>query len=156
MAQSKAVDRPRGQTLTVEQVEDVLLHGGELDVVSPDDVQDDMVRQILASGSLDDAFGGFKATPASDLEGVRVIIDGVAWMRSAFDAGPKIYALLRGRIADSGMPVTISMGGRSLMASFVWAQRNEAMPLTGTFVRERSNTNTERAFWTFRLAEREV
>lgn len=156
MARGQAVDRPRGQELTVEQVEDVLLHGGELDVVSPDDVQDDMVRQILAADSLDTAFEGFKATPAADLEGVRVTIEGVAWMRSAFDDGPKIYALLRGHISETGLPVTISMGGRSLMASFVWAQRNEAMPLEGTFVRERSNSNAERSFWTFRLAERRV
>jgi hypothetical protein len=44
------------------------------------------------------------------------------------------------------------MGGRSLMASFLWAQRNRAMPIRGEFERQRSNSNTERSFWVFKLA----
>jgi len=49
--------------ITVEQVEDVLLHGNDLDVVSPDAIQDDMVRRILAAESLEQAFGTFESTP---------------------------------------------------------------------------------------------
>lgn len=140
------------EIVTIEQVEDVLLHGGELAVVESEDAQLDMVQRILAAESIEQAFEGFSSTPASALEGELVEVRGVAWMRSAFDEGPKVYALLDAAVVSSGEQVTISMGGRSLMASFLWAQRQKAMPLRGVFRRERSNSNTERSFWTFKLA----
>lgn len=144
------------QELTLAQVEDVLLHGGDLAVVEADQVQDDMVQRVISAASLEEAFQGFKATPAAELEGIAVTINGIAFMRSAFDEGPKVYALLDAVITESDLPVTISMGGRTLMASFTWALRHDAMPVTGAFVRERSNTNTERQFWTFKLQAKKV
>lgn len=138
--------------ITLDQVQDTLLNGTEMDVVSADAVQDDMVRRILGAETVADAFGNFKATPASELEGVAVSVRGIAWMRSSFKDGPKVYALLDAAIAASGEAVTISMGGRSLMASFLWAQRNRAMPINGTFRLERSNSDPEKSFWTFLLA----
>lgn len=140
------------ELVSMEEVEDVLLHGGELDVVSSDAVQADMVQRILAAESVEDAFDGFKATPCSQLEGILVHVRGIAWMRSAFKEGPAVYALLDAEVAETAEHVTVSMGGRSLMASFIWAQRHKAMPLTGTFVKEQSNSNPERAFWLFKLA----
>jgi len=139
--------------ITVEQVEDVLLHGNDLDVVSPDAIQDDMVRRILAAESLEQAFGTFESTPAADLEGQRIIVHGIAWMRSSFADGPKVYALIDAEVASSKERVTVSMGGRTLMASFLWAMRHHAMPFAGTFRKEQSNSNPERAFWTFAIAE---
>lgn len=138
--------------VTIEQVEDALLHGGDLEIVSSEDVQADMVRRILQAGTLEDAFNNFSSVSASDLEGVPVRINGIAWMRSAFNEGPKVYALLDCVNLETGEAITVSMGGRSLMASFVWAQRNRAMPFEGEFVKERSRTNTERAYWLFKLA----
>lgn len=140
------------ELVTTEQVEDVLLHGGDLAVVSADSIQDDMVQRVIGAKSLEEAFADFKAVPVAELEGIALEVRGIAWMRSAFEEGPKVYALLDCAHADTGEAVTVSMGGRTLMASFVWAQRNEAMPFKGTFRKERSNTNTERSFWTFKLA----
>lgn len=138
--------------ITLEQVEDVLLHGGEVEVVSSDEVQADMVRRILEAGTVEDAFNNFQSVSASDIEGVEVEVRGIAWMRSAFNEGPKVYALLDCVNIETGEAITVSMGGRSLMASFLWAQRNRAMPFRGEFVKERSRTNTERAYWLFKLA----
>lgn len=149
---STEVAERAGQELTLEQVEDMLLHGGEVAVVSADAVQDDMVRRILQSDSVEGAFANFKATPASELAGQLVEVGGIAWMRSSFDEGPKVYALLNTVVVETGEALVVSMGGRSLMASFVWAQRNRAMPIRGTFMKERSNSNTERSFWVFKLA----
>ena len=139
------------ELITLEQVEDVLLHGGDIDVVSPDAVQDDMVRRILASETLEEAFAGFETVPAAQLEGQLIAINGIAWMRSAFEEGPKVYALLNVTIDSDRSTVTVSMGGRSLMASLLWAQRNEAMPIVGTFRKERSKSNPENSYWLFIL-----
>lgn len=140
------------ELVTLAQVEETLLHGGEIDIVSPDAVQEEMVRRILESESVTDAFADFKATPMADLEGLALSVRGIAWMRSAFKEGPKVYALLDCVVKETGEEVTASMGGRTTMASFCWAQRNEAMPIDGTFVKERSNSDPEKAFWTFKLA----
>lgn len=138
--------------ISLDEVQDTLINGTDLDVVSPDAVQDDMVRRILGAETVEDAFGNFKSINAKDLEGIKVGVYGVAWMRSAFKEGPKVYALLDATIVDTEEKVTVSMGGRSLMASFLWAQRNRAMPIVGTFRAERSNSDPEKSFWTFLLA----
>lgn len=153
MATKSTEVAPRNaEDLTLEQVEDVLLHGGDLAVVSADAVQDDMVRRILEAETAEQAFSNFKSTPATDLEGQLVEVRGIAWMRSSFNEGPKVYALLDTVVVETGEVLVVSMGGRSLMASFVWAQRNRAMPIRGEFVKQRSNSNTERSYWVFKLA----
>lgn len=145
------VATPGTDVITIEQVEDILLHGGDMPAISSEELQDDMVRRIIGAADLREAFAGFVATPADDIEGMMVDVIGVAWVRSAFDEGPAVYALLKVVGAEDRLERTVSMGGRSLMASFVWAQRNEAMPIRGTFRKEQSRSNANRAFWTFVL-----
>ena len=144
--------------VTLEQVEEVLLHGGELAVVDSDDVQTDMVAQILAADTIQDAFAEFKSVNAQTLRGVPLSVDGIAWRRSAFDQGPKVWALLKCTLlADApgagkqGDEIKVSMGGRTTMASFVWAQRHAAMPVYGSFHMEQSTENPERKFYVFKL-----
>lgn len=144
------------ELITLPQVEDALLHGGALDVISPEAVQDDMVQRINDSLTLEEAFQSFQATPASEMDGIAVIVHGIAWMRSAFKEGPQVYALLNAEVAESHDPVTISMGGRTLMMSFVWAMRNDAMPIAGTFRKRQSRSDPEKSFWTFDLAPTRV
>lgn len=138
--------------LTTEQVAETLLHGNDLDIVSSDDVQDDMVSRILTADTLAGAFASFESVSASDLEGVALEVTGVAWMRSAFKDGPKVYALLRCTLDESGDEVVVSMGGRTTMAAFLWAQQHEAMPIKGAFRMLRSKSDPEKTYWTFNLA----
>ena len=152
MAKTATQSTELAERISVEQVEHVLLHGGELAVASTDAVQDDMVRRILSAESLQDAFANFKSVPAAELDGQAVEVHGVAWMRSAFNEGPQVYALLKCRVKATGEDVVVSMGGRTLMASFLYAQRQEAMPFAGAFRKLRSNANSERSYWTFVLA----
>lgn len=138
--------------ITPEQVAETLLHGNDVDIVSTEDVQDDMVSRILTGDTLEAAFASFESVSAKDLEGMSLQVTGVAWMRSAFTQGPKVYALLRCKLDESGDEVVVSMGGRTLMASFLWAQQHEAMPIRGAFRLLRSKTDPERSYWTFNLA----
>lgn len=136
---------------TLEQVEQALLSGVDMDIVAPEQLQDDMVKRILEAADMETAFQSFTATPAKDIEGIKITIHGIAWLQSSFDDGPPVYALLNVTVDETGEALTVSMGGRSLMASFLWAQRNKAMPFSGTFRKEQSRTNSSRAFWTFLL-----
>lgn len=147
MASSTEVD-----CITDEQAAEVLLHGSDLDIVSTEAIQDDMVSRILSAESVEAAFAQFESVPARDIEGVLVEVSGVAWMRSAFKEGPQVYALLRCRLVEAKRDVVVSMGGRTTMASFLWAQQHEKMPLRGSFVSSRSNSDPEKTYWTFKLA----
>ena len=134
-----------------EQVAEVLLHGGTVDIIDPEAVQADMVKRILESDSLQHVFAGFESVPARDIEGELVDVTGIAWMRSGFKDGPGVYALLRCTMVESGLPVVVSMGGRTVMASFLWAQQHEAMPFRGSFVSSRSMADPEKSYWQFKL-----
>jgi hypothetical protein len=150
---------PGTELITLAQVEDVLLHGGAVETVSDEEVQTDMVRRILSAETLEEAFQQFTTVPLDDIVQSPVEVRGVAWLKSAFDEGPKVYALLKiglldgsSRAGKKGEEVTVSMGGRTTMAAFVWAQRNARMPFRGSFHREQSRSNAARTFIVFKLA----
>lgn len=145
--------------ITLEQVEHTLLHGGDVAVVSDEEVQTDMVRRILASATMEEAFAQFTTVPLDTIVRAPVRVDGVAWRQSAFDEGPKVYAMLKITLlkdhagaGKKGDELVVSMGGRTTMAAFVWAQRNAKMPFAGSFHREQSRTNNARSFIVFKLA----
>lgn len=144
------------ELVTLEQVEDVLLHGGNMPVVESDQIQDDIVQQILASKSLEEAFGEFSATSAKDIEGVLVDVRGLAWVKSTFEEGPGVYALCDCKLVESGLEVRVSMGGKTTMARFIYAMRNNAMPIRGVFQYEETSNGSGRRFLTFKLAPKTV
>jgi hypothetical protein len=150
---------PGTEVISLAQVEDVLLHGGDIEVVSDDDIQRNMVAEILGAGSLEQAFAQFTTVPLDDILQSPIEVQGVAWRRSTFEDGPKVYAMLRillldgsSRAGKKGETVTVSMGGKTTMAAFVWAQRHAAMPFKGSFHREQSRSNANRSFIVFKLA----
>lgn len=145
--------------ITLEQVEHALLHGGDIATVSDEEIQTDMVQRILAAETLEEAFAQFTTVPLDSVVQAPVEVQGVAWLKSAFDEGPKVYALLKlALLKDTpgagkrGDIITVSMGGRTTMAAFVWAQRNAKMPFRGSFHREQSRSNASRSFIVFKLA----
>jgi len=142
--------------VTLEQVEDVLLHGGDVPLVEASEIQDDIVRQILAAGTVEEAFGEFSATSAEDIEGILLDVVGVAWAKSGFKEGPGIYALCKCKLVEAGTEVVVSMGGKTTMARFVWAMRQDAMPIRGAFVYEDTKNGSGRRFLTFKLAPKSV
>lgn len=144
---------PRGaEVLTYEQVEDILINGAALDIIPPEALQGDIARRILAAETVEDAFAEFVTTKAREIEGLKVTVHGVAFAPSAYEEGPAVFAFLDVTRDKSDAHEIVSMGGRSLMASFLWAQRHDGMPLVGTFIQRASKTSPERKFWTFNLA----
>lgn len=140
------------ELITLEQVEDVLLHGGDIAVVDADDMQAAMVQQILQAKSVEEAFGEFNSTPVQDIEGVLLDVEGIAWAKSTYEDGPGVYALCKCRLVESGNTCVVSMGGRTTMARFAYAMRQEAMPIRGAFVYEESRQGNGRRYLTFKLA----
>jgi hypothetical protein len=139
------------ELLKPEQIADVLLDQSDVTVVDAIDIQVDIVRRILAAGTVEEAHAETKTTPARELEGLLVTVHGVAWAKSAYEGGAAVYALLDVTADGADEHLTVSMGGRTVMASFLWDQQHQAFPVQGTFRLEQSQTNPENKFWTFIL-----
>ena len=138
--------------ITLDAVERALLHGEAVDVVEPEEVSDDIVRRILAAESLEEAAQDFTSTPASEIDGMMVEVVGIAWMRSEYGEGAPVYALMQVIPEGSDRKLVVSIGGRSVLAMLLWAQRNEAMPFAGTFRKRASKSTEGHSYWTFSLA----
>lgn len=135
----------------LDQMIEYLFDGIELEVVSPEAIQLDMVRRIMGAETLEEAFAEFKSTPMEDMEGVVLRVNGVAWAKSAFEAGAPIFALVRCVPDGSEKEVVVSCGGATVITRLRWAELHEAMPFRVTFARETSQQNPEYKYWTAKL-----
>lgn len=143
---------PSTELIAPGEIADILLGGGNVEVLDAADVQEDIIRRILASPDLESAFAQAETTPARELDGVMLTVHNVKWAKSAFPEGAAVYALLQVTPDGADGDEIVSMGGRSLMASFLFAQINGHYPIRGTLRERQSKTNPERSFWTFELA----
>lgn len=140
------------ELVALDDVERALIHMEAIDIVPPEDISADIVRRILESDTLEEAARDFTADPADSIEGAEVVVTGVAWMKSAFDEGAPVYALMRVHGPTDKRERVVSIGGRSVLAMLLWAQRHEAMPFNGTFRKRPSRSDPSRSYWTFNLA----
>lgn len=138
--------------IKLDDVERALLHGEAVEITDPGDVSDDIVRRILAAESLEEAAQDFTSTPADEIDGMLVEVVGIAWMRSEYGEGSPVYALMQVIPEGDTRRMVVSIGGRSVLAMLLWAQRNEAMPFAGTFRKRQSKSVEGHAYWTFSLA----
>lgn len=148
----QATAEPGTDLIPADQVAEILLHGGDVDIIDTADIQQAIVARILQQDELRDVFAQATTTPARDLDGVKIRVQGVEFARSAFSEGPAVYALLDVTRDGSDDREVVSMGGLSLMASFLRAKQLGAFPVDGTLRERRSSSNPENTFWTFELA----
>lgn len=135
----------------LDQMLEYLFDGIELELASPEAIQLDMVRQIMAAETLEEAFSEFKSTPMEDMEGTVLHVHGVAWARSAYEAGAPIFGLVRVTADGSDKPIVVSCGGATVITRLRWAQLHNAMPFKVVFAREQSQQNPEYKYWTAKL-----
>lgn len=140
------------ELIPLQDVENALLHGEDVAVVEPAQVSADIIRRVLASETLEDAFQSFDSTPAKDIDGILVTVHSVDWMRSAYEEGAPVYALMRVTEEGDAKVQVVSIGGRTVLAGLLWAQRNDQLPLHGVFRLRQSRSNPENSYWTFSLA----
>lgn len=137
------------EVIKYKDIEAALIDGAELEVAPPEQVAEDIVRRILAADDLQGAFGTAEATPATEIADEIVTVHEVTWMRSNFGEGPPIYALMRVTRMDSAEQLVVSMGGRSVMAGFLWSQKHDAFPLVGIFRQRQTLNGSGNTYWTF-------
>ena len=140
------------ELITLEQVEDVLLHGGEAEFITSEDQRADIVRRILASETLEEAFKEVESVPMKQLDGTLITIHGVKWAKSGYQEGPGVYALLDVTQDGDKHHFVSSMGGSSVMTALLWACRHDGFPIKGVPRLKPSRSNPDKSYWTFKLA----
>lgn len=128
-------------------IENALINMAESQALTSEEVQQDIVRRILASKTLEEAAQSFEATSAEDVEGVVLTVHGVAWLRSSYKEGPPVFCLIDCTPDGAKARIKVSLGGRSAMAVLLWAQHHKAMPFNCVLSRSEPGGENGYRYW---------
>ena len=99
------------------------------EVEDPEVIARSIMDRILAAPSADDVLGGGEAVHSQDVLGRPFTLQGLRLLRSAFDAGPGVFAVLDAAMLDSGEKLAITCSGRNVMAQAVRLAQLDALPV---------------------------
>jgi predicted transcriptional regulator len=134
-----------------DDIRNALIEMAEAQSVTSEDVQRDIVQRILDAETIDEAAQSFEALSAEDVEGRRLTVHGIAWLKSTYKEGPPVYALIDCTPANTRKRVKVSMGGRSAMAFLLWCQEHRAMPFDVVFTRSEPSGENGYRYWKVNL-----
>lgn len=115
-------------------------HANTLTVEDPAEVQERIVRSMLASASVADLLRSGEATPAAELYGVPLTFNGIRASESSFDDGNDHYLHIDARIIGNGDMVTISCGARDVVAKLLLADMRGWFPFDAVIVQSAKQT----------------
>lgn len=140
------------EVIPARDIRNALINMTEVQSVSSEEVQQDIVRRILAAETIEEAAQSFESVSAVDVEGIPLEVHGIAWLKSTFKEGPPVYALVDCLPKGAKKRVTVSIGGRSVMAFLLWAQEHKAMPFKVAFIRSEPGGENGYRYWQVKLA----
>lgn len=138
------------ELITMEQASDVLLHGGELKIASPEDISKAIAARILGATSLDDVLSPAQTTKAADVFGVPLNVTAAEFLHSGVEGGPGIYALISATDAETGETMRITCGGVNVMSQLIWMMQHDELPALVKIVK--AETPTANGFYPYWLA----
>lgn len=149
----ESMDRPvvESEELTdLDMVADALLGGDVTIETDPDLLAAEIIRRTLATPA-GQVFRPEEVQHARDVLERPIKVLGVRWFPSAFEAGPKVYAVLDAVLHDTGEHVPITVGGARVMAQLIVALRAGTIP--ECLVIRQSYRPTAAGFYPLRLEE---
>lgn len=100
----------------------------------------EILARILRAESVDDVLAPQAPVPLQQLIGFPIVVDGVRWMRSDFDEGPGMYALVDAVHRDTGEKFLGTCGGMNVLAQLFAMDRLGAFPVHVVVTRARKAT----------------
>lgn len=125
-AKTKGTDVALTDEAAMQQFKD---HIQSLSVEDPEQVQERILRNLLTAQSAQDVLGAGGVTPAADLIGVPLLVQGIRASNSDFENGPDMYLHVDARIVANGDPVTFSTGARDVLLKLVRLDQLKAFPV---------------------------
>ncbi len=98
------------------------------EIEDPETVARQIVERILSSDTADDVLGGRVADSAQEVIDRPFVLRGVRLLRSRFDEGPGVFAVLDVTYLDDGEPGAVTCSSRNVMAQAVQLYRLDALP----------------------------
>jgi hypothetical protein len=121
----------------------------ELEVLDPDAASEAIVRRIMAAEDTDalSAVAESGALDARSVLNTPLRILDVAFSKSAFDEGPKVFALIRAFVLDTGAEETITCGSRNVMAALLRLKQLGQLPTQDAWVIVEADRPTAGGFY---------
>ena len=119
------------QVLSDEQVEAALrgdLSEIKVAIQDPREVQLDIIKRILESPDAEAVFQGQQARGGKEVLGRPFTLRGVRWLKSSFDEGLPVFAILDASFLDDGEQLAVTTGSTNIMAQAYQLHRLGALP----------------------------
>lgn len=110
------------------------------EIEDPELVAKQIMERILAADSPEAVLGGNQALHATDVLTRPFLLHGVRFLKSRFQEGPGVFAVLDAEFGDNGERASVTCSSRNVMAQAVQLWRLGALP-RGVVIRQ-SDTPT--------------
>lgn len=117
-----------GPEPSAQEILQAIVGGDDLPESNALQSQAGIVARILAADDSAGVLDMGEPTKAEDLEQVELTVSGVRWMRSTFEEGPGVYAVIDALRGDSGDSVKVTCGGVNVMTQLLRLQTMHAFP----------------------------
>lgn len=96
---------------------------------TPEQVQAEIARRILAADSMDSVWGATKTLSARDLLNQPIRVDAVRWVKSAHEAGAPKFAVVDATKVYGDEAVVFTCGALNVVLTLYKAQKFGALPM---------------------------
>jgi hypothetical protein len=117
-----------GEGPSAQEILQAIVGGEDMPDSTAAQSQAGIVARILAGTDPEGVLDMGEPVKAEDLEQVPLIVTGVRWMRSTFEEGPSVYAVLDAERIDNEEAVKVTCGSVNVMTQLLRLQTMGAFP----------------------------
>lgn len=136
-------DAPSVALVAIEDPEEMVaaLRGEVVpEIEDPEQVSLAIMERILAGESAEEVLGGQQAVHAQDVLDRPFMLHGLRLMRSRFEGGAGVFAVLDAEFGDDGSREAVTCSGRNVMAQAIQLYRLGALPRDVVIIRSETQT----------------
>lgn len=117
-------------------------------ITDPEEAALAIVERILKAETVEDVLTMAGALGADDVLNRPFLLHGCKWIKSAYEQGAPVFAVIDATFEDTGERTVITCGGRNVLAQIVQLDKLEALPRKVKLVRtERPTSNGFYPLW---------
>ena len=131
-----------GQEPSAQEILQAIVGGEDLPEQSAQQSQAGIVARILAGESAGDVLDMGEPIKAEELESVPLQVNGVRWMRSTFEEGPGVYAVIDAIRGDTNDAIKVTCGSVNVMTQLLKLQTMGAFPQSVKVVKSSRPTSS--------------
>lgn len=131
-----------GKEPSAQEIIQAIVGGESLPESTAEQSQAGIVARILAADSPEAALDMGEPVKAEELEQVVLEVSGVRWMRSTFEEGPGVYAVIDAVREDTTEAIKATCGSVNVMTQLLKLQTMQAFPQRVKIVKSQKPTKS--------------